>query len=259
MREQLAARRFRIAPALHRELVCACAHRQLLPMRAFSLFGMATLRAVAALFAPRELLPAERVYSAGHRGDELFLVTQGEVCLTLTAPCKPYRLVPGGPLLTTRTRSLGAVAAEDDEPWFGASALLVGSPVREADAVALSRCQCLVLPREHLPQARRRPLRQPSPPPASARLPLPLPLPAAASALSALFTYSVLSTLSAPSTPSLHHSACPFHPASAPPVHRSCCRSRHTSRSSTCCASVRSTLTTRYVYHHRPPSPRSTL
>ena len=177
LREQLAARRFRIAPALHRELVCACAHRQLLPMRAFSLFGMATLRAVAALFAPRELLPAEPVYSAGHRGDELFLVTQGEVHFSLTAPCKPYRLVPGGPLLTTKTRSLGAVAAEDDEPWFGASALLVGSPVREADAVALSRCQCLVLPREHLPQARRRPLRQPSPPPASARLPCPCPCP----------------------------------------------------------------------------------
>ena len=58
LREHLAERRFRIAPALQRELVCACAHRQLLPMRAFSLFGMATLRAVAALFTPRELLPA---------------------------------------------------------------------------------------------------------------------------------------------------------------------------------------------------------
>ena len=58
LREHLAERRFRIAPALQRELVCACAHRQLLPMRAFSLFGMATLRAVAALFTPRALLPA---------------------------------------------------------------------------------------------------------------------------------------------------------------------------------------------------------
>ena len=57
LREHLAERRFRIAPALQRELVCACAHRQLLPMRAFSLFGMATLRAVAALFTPRELSP----------------------------------------------------------------------------------------------------------------------------------------------------------------------------------------------------------
>ena len=226
LREQLAARRFRIAPALHRELVCACAHRQLLPMRAFSLFGMATLRAVAALFAPRELLPAERVYSAGHRGDELFLVTQGEVHFSLTAPCKPYRLVPGGPLLTTKTRSLGAVAAEDDEPWFGASALLVGSPVREADAVALSRCQCLVLPREHLPQARHRPLRQPPPPPAA---------PASARCrirpLSPLYTPSLLATLSDPSpptnpsTPSTPSTlSTPYTPStsSTPSLHPSC-------------------------------------
>ena len=160
LREQLAARRFRIAPALHRLLVCACVHRQLLPMHAFSLFGMATLRAVATLFTLRELLPAERVYSVGQRGDELILITQGEVRFTLTAPCKPYRLAPGGPLLTTKTRSLGAVAAKDDEPWFGASALLGfrdAEPVRDADAVAVSRCRCLVLLREHLPQARRCP------------------------------------------------------------------------------------------------------
>lgn len=83
---------------------------------------------VARLLRPRLAVPDERLIAAGDRGDAMYLIASGVVMVK-----GPGRTV-GPPILLTRG------------DFFGEMALVLDQP-RQADVIALSYCQLLVLER----------------------------------------------------------------------------------------------------------------
>jgi CPA1 family monovalent cation:H+ antiporter len=87
------------------------------------------LERVCRLLRPRLAIPHERIIRKGERGDAVFFVSSGAVEVVL--PVHRVRLGSG--------------------EFFGEMALLSGRP-RQADVVALTYCQLLVLPRSDFEQ-----------------------------------------------------------------------------------------------------------
>ena len=83
---------------------------------------------VARLLRPRLAVPDERLIAAGERGDAMYFIASGVV--TVKGPGQAV----GPPILLTRG------------DFFGEMALVLDQP-RQADVIALSYCQLLVLER----------------------------------------------------------------------------------------------------------------